>query len=92
MGEATVKVPDGLLHVEWAGNGPPVVLIHPGLCPADRGRRVGPSSARVRVCRVLADGIPDARMVQIPRTDHVVNMREPAGFNRMVLDFLREVR
>lgn len=46
----------------------------------------------VRVCRFLADGITDARMVQIPWTDHVVNMRQPAEFNRIVLDFLREVR
>ena len=43
------------------------------------------------VARLLADGIPGARTVTIPGTDHLVNVRNPAGFDRVVLDFLREV-
>jgi 3-oxoadipate enol-lactonase len=45
-----------------------------------------------RISGLLAEGIPGARLVQIPRTDHVVNMRQPEAFNRVVLAFLREVR
>jgi pimeloyl-ACP methyl ester carboxylesterase len=44
-----------------------------------------------RLSAILADRIPDARLVQIPETDHVVNMRRPAEFNRVVLGFLGEV-
>ena len=40
---------------------------------------------------LLAEGIPGARLVQIPETDHVVNMRRPDEFNRVVLGFLGEV-
>jgi len=44
-----------------------------------------------RVSGVLAHGIPAARLVRIPDTDHVLNMRRPEAFNRIVLDWLREV-
>lgn len=44
-----------------------------------------------RICEVLAARIPHARMVRITGTDHVVNMRQPAEFNRVVLEFLGEV-
>ena len=44
-----------------------------------------------RVSRMLADRIPDARLVQIPDVDHVVNMRKPDEFNAVVLGFLHEV-
>ena len=44
-----------------------------------------------RLSRVLADGIPNARLVEIPETDHVLNVRRPEEFNRVVLEFLREV-
>ena len=44
-----------------------------------------------RVSRMLADRIPNARLVQIPDVDHVVNMRKPEEFNRIVLAFLDEV-
>ncbi|MGH2635216.1 MAG: alpha/beta fold hydrolase [Actinomycetota bacterium] len=44
-----------------------------------------------RICRLLAERIPEARVVQIPDVDHVVNMRKPAEFNRIVLEFLGEV-
>jgi pimeloyl-ACP methyl ester carboxylesterase len=44
-----------------------------------------------RTCRLLAERIPNARLVQIPNVDHVVNMRKPAEFNDAVLAFLREV-
>lgn len=45
----------------------------------------------VRICEVVAARIPGARLVRIPDTDHVVNMRKPAEFNRVVLEFLGEV-
>lgn len=44
-----------------------------------------------RLCEVLAARIPGARTVEIPVTDHVINMRRPAEFNRVVLAFLAEV-
>lgn len=44
-----------------------------------------------RICEVLAARIPHARVVMITGTDHVVNMRQPAEFNRVVLEFLGEV-
>jgi pimeloyl-ACP methyl ester carboxylesterase len=44
-----------------------------------------------RICRILAARIPNARRVQIPDVDHVVNMRKPAEFNDAVLGFLGEV-
>ena len=44
-----------------------------------------------RICDVLLAGIPNARLVQIPGTDHVINMRRPSQFNRVVLAFLDEV-
>jgi 3-oxoadipate enol-lactonase len=44
-----------------------------------------------RLSAILAERIPDARLVQIPETDHVVNMRRPAEFDRIVLGFLGEV-
>ena len=36
----------------------------------------------------LADGIPGATKVAMPGADHLPNMRAPAEFNRLVLDFL----
>ena len=36
----------------------------------------------------LAAGIPGARAVTVSGTDHLVNVRNPAGFDRVVLDFL----
>jgi pimeloyl-ACP methyl ester carboxylesterase len=44
-----------------------------------------------RLSAILAERIPDARLVQIPETDHVVNMRRPDEFDRVVLGFLDEV-
>jgi len=44
-----------------------------------------------RMCLVLADGIRGARLVRIPETDHVIPLRRPREFNRVVLEFLREV-
>lgn len=44
-----------------------------------------------RLSAILAERIPDARLVQIPETDHVVNMRRAAEFNHIVLGFLGEV-
>jgi 3-oxoadipate enol-lactonase len=44
-----------------------------------------------RLSAILAERIPDARLVRIPETDHVVNMRRAPEFNRVVLGFLGEV-
>jgi 3-oxoadipate enol-lactonase len=44
-----------------------------------------------RIAEALADGIPDVRVVQIPDVDHVVSVRRPEEFNRVVLAFLAEV-
>ncbi|HET8526357.1 MAG TPA: alpha/beta hydrolase [Actinomycetota bacterium] len=44
-----------------------------------------------RVSAILAERIPRARLVQIPETDHVVNVRRPSEFDRIVLEFLGEV-
>ena len=43
-----------------------------------------------RVGKLLAAGIPGARRVTVPGSDHLVNVRNPAGFDRVVLDFLVE--
>jgi pimeloyl-ACP methyl ester carboxylesterase len=39
----------------------------------------------------LAERIPGARLVRIPETDHVINLRRPDEFDRVVLGFLAEV-
>ncbi|MGA9162557.1 MAG: alpha/beta hydrolase [Actinomycetota bacterium] len=44
-----------------------------------------------RMCVEIAEGIRGARLVRIPETDHVIPMRRPAEFNRVVLRFLGEV-
>ena len=44
-----------------------------------------------RMCEVLAEGIPGARLVRIPETDHVIPLRRPQEFNQSVLAFLGEV-
>ena len=44
-----------------------------------------------RVSAILVERIPNARLVQIPETDHVVNMRRPAEFDALVTAFLGEV-
>ncbi len=36
----------------------------------------------------VAAGVPSAELVTIPGTDHLVNMRNPAQFDRVVMDFL----
>jgi 3-oxoadipate enol-lactonase len=45
-----------------------------------------------RMAEVLAERIPNARLERIPDVDHVVNVRKPAEFNRVVLEFLADVR
>ncbi len=40
-----------------------------------------------RVCEILAARIPGARL-EVLEADHVVNMRRPDEFNRLVLEFL----
>jgi len=44
-----------------------------------------------RVSRIYADSIPNARLVEVPDTDHVVNVRRPEAFDEVVLAFLEEV-
>ena len=65
----------------------------------------GLSSLRVRTLVVVGDEdtgcrkpseflrrvLPDARLVVVPNTGHVVNQEEPAGFNRLCLAFIDEV-
>jgi 3-oxoadipate enol-lactonase len=38
--------------------------------------------------RHIADGIPGARLVVLPRAGHLANLEAPAGFNEVLLDFL----
>jgi pimeloyl-ACP methyl ester carboxylesterase len=45
----------------------------------------------VAISQALAERTPKARVVRIPETDHVINLRRPAEFNRAVLEFLGEV-
>jgi len=40
------------------------------------------------VNRILASKIPGARVANIANVDHVINMRAPSEFNRIVLEFL----
>lgn len=42
------------------------------------------------LARQLASEIPQAQQVVIPGAAHVINMEQPAEFNRIVLDFLRD--
>jgi pimeloyl-ACP methyl ester carboxylesterase len=44
-----------------------------------------------RMCIEIAEGIRGARLVRIPETDHVIPLRRPDEFNRVVLGFLGEV-
>jgi pimeloyl-ACP methyl ester carboxylesterase len=44
-----------------------------------------------RMCIEIAEGIRGARVVRIPETDHVIPLRRPNEFNRVVLGFLGEV-
>ena len=54
--------------------------------PADRDL-----SVYGRVARIYAGAIPGARLVEIPETDHVLNVRQPDAFDDVVLTFLAEV-
>ena len=44
------------------------------------------------VADALTYGIPGAKKVVIPTGGHMVNLVEPALYNRAVIDFLRSVR
>jgi pimeloyl-ACP methyl ester carboxylesterase len=44
-----------------------------------------------RLSREVAERISTARLMEIPQTDHVIPLRQPAEFNRIVLGFLGEV-
>ena len=45
-----------------------------------------------RVANVLVEGIAGAKKVVMPGTAHLPNMEKPEEFNRIVLDFLRNVK
>lgn len=45
-----------------------------------------------RCTDLIADGILDARLVEIAGADHVVNLRQPEAFDAAVIPFLQEVR
>lgn len=42
-------------------------------------------------CRELAEAIPNARLAVIPDAGHVVNLAQPARFNAVLDEFLRDV-
>lgn len=42
------------------------------------------------MARIMAEGIPNARLVTIPETAHLPSMERPAEFNRIVREFLSE--
>jgi 3-oxoadipate enol-lactonase len=44
----------------------------------------------LRLADILEEGIPSVRRVDIPDTDHVVNLRKPKEFNEELLRFLEE--
>ena len=44
-----------------------------------------------RICIEIAESIRGARVVRIPETDHVIPLRRPEEFNRVVMGFLGEV-
>jgi 3-oxoadipate enol-lactonase len=60
----------------------PTLVVDAGLDPPDIRRS----------CRVIADGVPGARLITLDDADHVVNLRRPEAFDRIVLDFLAGVR
>ncbi|HZD80726.1 MAG TPA: alpha/beta fold hydrolase [Actinomycetota bacterium] len=44
-----------------------------------------------RASAILAERIPGARLAQIPEVDHVINVRRPDEFDRVVLEFLGQI-
>ena len=44
-----------------------------------------------RMCVVIVETVRGARLIRIPDTDHVIPIRKPDEFNRVVLGFLGEV-
>jgi 3-oxoadipate enol-lactonase len=40
------------------------------------------------IARILAERIPGARLVTVPDADHVIHVRQPASFNRYLVEFL----
>ena len=44
-----------------------------------------------RMCVVIVETVRGARLIGIPETDHVIPIRKPGEFNRVVLGFLGEV-
>ena len=40
------------------------------------------------IARILAERIPGARLETVPDADHVMHVRQPGTFNRLVVDFL----
>jgi pimeloyl-ACP methyl ester carboxylesterase len=52
----------------------------------------GDAAVMSAVVDKVVSGIPNARRVVMPGTDHVPNMRDPETFNRVVLEFLGPVR
>ncbi len=44
-----------------------------------------------RIAKLLTTGIQGARCVTIPGTAHLPNMEQPEEFNRLILDFMKQV-
>jgi pimeloyl-ACP methyl ester carboxylesterase len=40
------------------------------------------------IARILAERIQGARFETVPDADHVIHVRQPETFNRLVVDFL----
>lgn len=42
-----------------------------------------------RIAQRIAEEVPNARSVTVPDTGHMINLEQPAAFNRLALEFLR---
>jgi pimeloyl-ACP methyl ester carboxylesterase len=70
------------LYFGIAGEGQPVVLLHPGFADS----RIWDPQARL-----LADLIPGAQLERLPDTAHAPTIERPEAFDQLVTPFLAEV-
>jgi len=50
----------------------------------------GDAILKVEDCRAMAEAIPQCEFAVIPRTGHLSNLEDPAAFNRVLDNFLRQ--
>lgn len=81
MDESGARHPEPSAYERLSDIAVPTLVLCPDHDPPDTERQ----------CRLVADGVANGRFVVIPDTDHVMNVRQPEGFNRVVLGFLDEV-